>query len=537
MLISEAISAAAALTGQVVSNATLVRWLSELDGRLAFEFYRVDAWTPYDPTDDLSCELLVPFPWDGMYVHHLAAQTYFTNGEYDRYENERVMSEKTLADFRSFMQRTQSRLCGCGFPTEKSGGSGVIVIPGDECHGPWFWLSAYALAVKHGYKGTEDEWVDEQREYVDASLAAKNAAETARDLAYGYSGNAAERAAAAAISAGSASEAAINAATSATSASGSATSAANSVTAAAGYARNAEVSAAAAAASAAAAQVDASKASDVYLEFYGADDPDTTDPSEAANAVAVLPSKGHSVFCQVVLDNSENLYLMYAGADTEAPAALEMNWIHHFIRVFDGKLYDLTLTAPAMPVDAFTPYWGSLTVTEFAGLASPAFTGTPTAPTPTSGDDSTKLATTAFVSSAIGDRIFIVEYGAMNPTADYDKITAAIASGFAVLCRFRLDTTTPVYYYAPLTEKRKIGGKEWYVFESVLNNEQTEGWSNITGAALLQRRILKKIDNTCSWALETVALPCPTPPTNNGNYKLRLTKVSNGVTYSWVADT
>lgn len=159
MLISEAISAAAALTGQVVSNATLVRWLSELDGRLAFEFYRADAWTPYDPTDDLSCELLVPFPWDGMYVHHLAAQTYFTNGEYDRYENERVMSEKTLADFRSFMQRTQSRLCGCGFPTDKTGGSYVTVIP-EQTESVWFWISAYSLAVKHGFSGTEEEWLE-----------------------------------------------------------------------------------------------------------------------------------------------------------------------------------------------------------------------------------------------------------------------------------------------------------------------------------------------------------------------------------------
>jgi hypothetical protein len=37
----------------------------------------------------------------------------------------------------------------------------------------------------------------------------------------------------------------------------------------------------------------------------------------------------------------------------------------------------------------------------FAPLASPAFTGTPTAPTVTAGDSSTKLATTAFVTSAI----------------------------------------------------------------------------------------------------------------------------------------
>lgn len=470
-----------------------------------------------------------------------------------------------------------------------------------------FYYSAYGIAVKHGFNGTEEEWLaslggrtgakgdtgadgngisgvqmlsngnwkftlEDGTEktatgnysyLADLKTAAETAAGNAASSANAASGSAntaGGSAASAASSAGAASASAEQAATaknaaemsasaasasagyaqgyanaasgSASTASASATSAANSVTAAAGYARDAEVSAAAAAASAA----DASKASDVYLEFYGADDPDTTDPSEAANAVAALPSKGHSVFCQVVLENSENLYLMYAGADTEAPSAGALTWIYHFIRVFDGKLYDLTLTAPAIPVGAFTPYWGELTATEFAGLASPAFTGTPTAPTPTSGDSSAKLATTAFVSSAIGDRIFIVEYGAMNPTADYDKITAAIASGFAVLCRFRLDTTTPVYYYAPLTEKRKTGGKEWYVFESVLHNDQTEGWSNITGAALLQRRILKKIDNTCSWALETVALPCPAPPTGNGNYKLRLTKTSNGVTFSWASD-
>ena len=160
MLISEAIAQCTALTGQVVANSVLVRWLSELDGRLAIEFYRTDAWTPYDPTDDLSCELLVQYPWDGIYIHHLAAQTYFSNGEYDRYENERVMSEKVLTDFRAFMQRTQSRLCGCGgFPTEKSGGTYVTVVP-KQAERVWYWISAYSIAVKHGFHGTEEEWLD-----------------------------------------------------------------------------------------------------------------------------------------------------------------------------------------------------------------------------------------------------------------------------------------------------------------------------------------------------------------------------------------
>jgi hypothetical protein len=40
-----------------------------------------------------------------------------------------------------------------------------------------------------------------------------------------------------------------------------------------------------------------------------------------------------------------------------------------------------------------------------ADLASPGFSGTPTAPTPSSGDSTTKLATTAFVSSALSTGI------------------------------------------------------------------------------------------------------------------------------------
>ena len=116
MKISEAITHAQALTGQVVDNAALVRWLSELDGQLALTFYRAGAWEPYDAATDQTKDLLVPFPWDGLYVNHLAAMTYFTNGEYDRYENERAMSEHTLKEYRAYMQRTQACPCRPGFP-------------------------------------------------------------------------------------------------------------------------------------------------------------------------------------------------------------------------------------------------------------------------------------------------------------------------------------------------------------------------------------------------------------------------------------
>lgn len=158
MLIREAITYCNQMTGQVLLVEDMVRWLSELDGKLALEFYRADAWTPYDPEDDLGMELLVPFPWDGFYPHYLEAMTYYSNAEYDRYENARKFSESLLSEFRAFMQRTMAALCGEGFPTEKAGGNYVTVIP-EQAENVWRWISAYGLAVKHGYKGTEEEWL------------------------------------------------------------------------------------------------------------------------------------------------------------------------------------------------------------------------------------------------------------------------------------------------------------------------------------------------------------------------------------------
>ena len=156
MLVSEAISQVKALTGSAVADSVFVRWLSELDGRLAIEFYGADSWTPYDTDTDMSAELLVPFPWDGgVYVNHLEAMVYYTNGEYDRSANARVMTEETLDTFRKFMQRTHAPVNPALITT--NGGSATCVIGGDR---KWYWLSAYAVAVKHGFSGTEEEWLD-----------------------------------------------------------------------------------------------------------------------------------------------------------------------------------------------------------------------------------------------------------------------------------------------------------------------------------------------------------------------------------------
>jgi microcystin-dependent protein len=76
--------------------------------------------------------------------------------------------------------------------------------------------------------------------------------------------------------------------------------------------------------------------------------------------------------------------------------------------------------------------------TAIAPLASPAFTGTPTAPTPAVGDNSTKLATTAFVAAAIPTGSVMPFAGAAAPSgwllADGSAVSrATYAALYAVI--------------------------------------------------------------------------------------------------------
>ena len=157
MTVAQAMANAQAVTGQVFDAATLRRWLSELDGQLALDLYHADAWTPYSADDD-SALLLVPYPWDGLYVHHLEAMTYFSNGEYDRYQNALTMRENALGEFKRFVQRTKG-VCG-RIRVVQAGDGGTAVTIIDEGAPIWQYVSAYGTAVLRGYTGTVDEWLD-----------------------------------------------------------------------------------------------------------------------------------------------------------------------------------------------------------------------------------------------------------------------------------------------------------------------------------------------------------------------------------------
>lgn len=156
MTISEAISQTRKLSGNAVDDNTMCRWLSELDGRLMLDFYKGSEWMAYALPQDADHELLVPFPWDELYVHYLEAMVYYSNGEFERYRNSYEMYNKKELDYRQWYARNQlpitlealQKRC-CTVVTEGRGSK------------PFWYLSAYALAVKHGYTGTEEEWLAE----------------------------------------------------------------------------------------------------------------------------------------------------------------------------------------------------------------------------------------------------------------------------------------------------------------------------------------------------------------------------------------
>lgn len=93
MTIMEALHRIDTLKPNTYSNPEKIRWLSILDGIIytdiiqTHEGEKAVAYSDYDDEVDLSTSLLVPAPYDDIYIQWLSAQIDYTNGEYGKYNN------------------------------------------------------------------------------------------------------------------------------------------------------------------------------------------------------------------------------------------------------------------------------------------------------------------------------------------------------------------------------------------------------------------------------------------------------------------
>lgn len=112
MTIIEAINALDTLKFNTYTQDDKVAWLSRADAmvkKLIIDTHEgsedVD-FTGYDADTPLDTVLLVPSPFDEVYLRWMEAQIDYHNGEYDKYNNAIIMYNTAFEAFQSYYNRT-----------------------------------------------------------------------------------------------------------------------------------------------------------------------------------------------------------------------------------------------------------------------------------------------------------------------------------------------------------------------------------------------------------------------------------------------
>lgn len=112
MKIIEAINRIDALKHNTYSQGEKVEWLSRLDAMIktlimdAHEGSECICFSGYDESTDMDTQLLVPAPFDEIYLRWLEAQIDYANGEYDKYNNSILMYQTDYDGYANYYRRT-----------------------------------------------------------------------------------------------------------------------------------------------------------------------------------------------------------------------------------------------------------------------------------------------------------------------------------------------------------------------------------------------------------------------------------------------
>ena len=111
MKIIEAINRIDSLKHNTYSQSEKVAWLSRLDSmvkRLIIDTHEDGedvTFAGYTDSTDIMTELLVPAPFDEMYIRWLEAQIDYANGEYGKYNNSILMYQTAYDGYANHYNR------------------------------------------------------------------------------------------------------------------------------------------------------------------------------------------------------------------------------------------------------------------------------------------------------------------------------------------------------------------------------------------------------------------------------------------------
>lgn len=112
MTISEVMSRIDVLKPNRYTQSEKVQWLSTLDGVIKKEIIDTHegaediVFNGYNDDTNLDTELLVPAPYDVVYLHYLEMQMDYANGEYGRYNNSTALYNSAYSTFERYYNRT-----------------------------------------------------------------------------------------------------------------------------------------------------------------------------------------------------------------------------------------------------------------------------------------------------------------------------------------------------------------------------------------------------------------------------------------------
>lgn len=112
MKLIEAISKIDNLKHNTYTHEDKVAWLSRLDFMVKQEIMDTHednegaGFLGYDTDSDVETELLVPPPYDEVYLRWLEAQIDYANGEYSKYNNSIAMFNASYQGYSNYYNRT-----------------------------------------------------------------------------------------------------------------------------------------------------------------------------------------------------------------------------------------------------------------------------------------------------------------------------------------------------------------------------------------------------------------------------------------------
>ena len=112
MTIIEAITRVDALKHNTYTQTDKIQWLSRMDWMVKRHIIDTHEgadkvnFVGYDNNTDLQTELLVPAPYDEVYLRWMEAQIDYHNGEYGKYNNAVDMFTTSYEAFQNYYNRT-----------------------------------------------------------------------------------------------------------------------------------------------------------------------------------------------------------------------------------------------------------------------------------------------------------------------------------------------------------------------------------------------------------------------------------------------